>query len=356
MGKDYYQILGVDKSADDEALKKAYRKLALKWHPDRHQAEADKTNAEKKFKEISEAFEVLSDKNKRQIYDTYGEEGLKGGAPPPSAEAGGFPFPGGPNVKFSFTSSGGRGFTPSDPNSIFSEFLREFGATSSMGEDETDFMSAFPGFGRPPKGAKGFGRGMFPTDPFSRGPPSDGGAANDVVHPLALSLEDIYKGVTKKLKITRKLYDASSGRQVPTDKMVEIQVRPGMKAGSKIRFANAGDELPNGTSQDIVFVLEEKPHPVFKRENDDLNITLNLTLAEALTGFKKVIQTLDGRNLAISSKTVVQPGQEQRFPNEGMPTKDPHKKGDLVVKYKIQFPTRLSEDQKQGIRKILEGA
>ncbi|CAG8440660.1 10411_t:CDS:2 [Funneliformis caledonium] len=357
MGKDYYKILGVDKGVDDEALKKAYRKLALKWHPDRHQGDKDKESAEIKFKEISEAFEVLSDKNKRQIYDMYGEEGLKGGAPPPDAGAsfaGGFPagfnFPGGGGTTFTFSSSDGRGFNPSDPNTIFSQFFKGFGDT------DDDFTSAFPGgfrgFGSKSKMSSGFGDfGDFGSDIFNRQRGSDG--VSEVKHSLPLSLEEIYKGTTKKLKVKRKLIDSASGKVVQTDKVLEITVRPGMKAGSKFRFPNSGDELPNGETQDVVVTLEEKPHPVYTRDGDNLHITLQISLLEALVGFKKTIQTLDGRNLVITNTSVISPGQEQRFAKEGMPTKDPIKKGDLVVKYNVLFPAKLSEAQKSQLQNIL---
>ncbi|KAF0473741.1 dnaJ-like subfamily B member 13-like [Gigaspora margarita] len=341
MGKDYYKILGVDKNADDEELKKAYRKLALKWHPDRHQGSADKESAEKKFKEISEAYEVLSDKNKRQIYDTYGEEGLKG-APPPDAggQFSGFQgfqgFPGG-GPTFTFRTGGfGGGFTPTDPTSIFNQFFSQYGS-------DDDLFSQFSR-GRSTGGDFGdiFGRSRGE----SRGP-------SEVKHHLSFTLEELYKGVTKKLKVSRKLYDSASGRQIPTDKIIEVNVRPGLKAGSKFRYSKAGDELPNGETQDIVVVVNEKPHPVFTRDNDDLRIILKISLLEALVGFKNNIQTLDGRSLPLSSNSIIKPGQEQRVPNEGMPTKDPTKKGDLIIKYDVIFPSKLSDSKKKDLKKIL---
>ncbi|CAG8435580.1 3697_t:CDS:2 [Ambispora gerdemannii] len=357
MGKDYYKILEVDKNADDEALKKTYKKLALKWHPDRHKNDSDKETAERKFKEISEAYEVLSDKDKRQIYDAYGEEGLTGA--PPQGDGSGFPggfggFPGS-NVKYTFSTGpgGSRGFTPSNPNDVFGEFMKHFGG---MSNDDDDPFGGFSGFrqGSFGKNARGTGRtGMF-QESFGARTPSE--ANTEVVKPIALTLEDLYKGVTKKMKITRKLFDSATSKQVTADKVIELQVRPGMKAGSKFRFANSGDELPNGVSQDVVFVLEEKPHQIYKRDGDNLIMTLSITLVEALSGFKKPIQTLDGRTLAISSKNIIQPDQEQRVLGEGMPTKDPSRKGDLIVKYKVQFPTRLTDKQKEEIRKVLDSS
>jgi DnaJ family protein B protein 4 len=172
---------------------------------------------------------------------------------------------------------------------------------------------------------------------------------------LAVSLEDLAKGVTKRLKVTRKVTNPASGRT--SDKILTIDVKPGWKAGTKIRFPREGDEYPNGAIQDIVFTLEEKPHPVFTRKGDDLVMSLELTLLEALTGgFSKVVKTLDGRSLPISasSSRIIQPGQEERFPGEGMPiSKKPGQKGDLIVKFAVKFPTTLTAAQKTELKKIL---
>ncbi|KAK3815794.1 MAG: dnaJ-like protein subfamily B member 1-like protein [Linnemannia elongata] len=172
---------------------------------------------------------------------------------------------------------------------------------------------------------------------------------------LAVSLEDLAKGVTKRLKVTRKVTNPASGRT--SDKILTIDVKPGWKAGTKIRFPREGDEYPNGAIQDIVFTLEEKPHPVFTRKGDDLVMSLELTLLEALTGgFSKIVKTLDGRSLPVSasSSRIIQPGQEERFPGEGMPiSKKPGQKGDLIVKFAVKFPTNLTTAQKAELKKIL---
>ena len=135
------------KDADDDAIKKAYRKAALKWHPDRHTDDVNKTAAEKKFKEVSEAYEVLSDKNKRAVYDQFGEDGLKGQPPPSSGGAGGFPgggFPGG-GASFSFSGfpggAGAGGFKPGNAEDIFKTFFANFGGgNGGMGGMGGDFM------------------------------------------------------------------------------------------------------------------------------------------------------------------------------------------------------------------------
>ncbi|KAF9974627.1 hypothetical protein BGZ73_001926 [Actinomortierella ambigua] len=378
MGKDYYQILGVSKDADETAIKKAYRKLALKYHPDKNSSD----DAKKKFQEVSEAYEVLSDKNKRAVFDQFGEAGLKGGAPPPSGGpggAGGFPggfpggfsgaFPGGGGgTTFSFSTGGpgmgggAGGFRPSDAEDIFRHFFASF----SAGADD-DMSGA--GFGsRPGMRSKMGGMGGMPGMGGMGGMPGMGGgarrqqsqtAAEDkpptLTRKLPVSLDDLAKGVTKRLKVTRKVTDGSSR---PTEKILTVDIKPGWKAGTKIRFPREGDEFPDGQIQDIEFVIEEKEHPLFKRQGDDLVYNLELTLAEALTGFSKTVNTVDGGVLPISSSSrIIEPGQEERFPGKGMPiTKKPGQRGELIVKYIIKFPKTLSPRQKEGIKMSLPGA
>ncbi|XP_057947850.1 uncharacterized protein LOC131143511 isoform X3 [Malania oleifera] len=195
MGVDYYKILQVDRNAKDDDLKKAYRKLAMKWHPDKNPN--NKKEAEAKFKKISEAYDVLSDPQKRAVYDQYGEEGLKGQVPPPSGAGGFGPTPDGGPTTFRFN--------PRSADDIFSEF---FGFTSPFG--------GMGDMGGSRASASGFSRSMFPEDLFAsfRGPGGEGsvnvprkGAA--IERTLPCSLEDLYKGTTKKMKISRDVADAT---------------------------------------------------------------------------------------------------------------------------------------------------
>ncbi|KAF9952588.1 hypothetical protein BGZ72_006097 [Mortierella alpina] len=367
MGKDYYSILGVSKDADDDQLKKAYRKLALKYHPDKNSA----PDAQKKFHDISEAYEVLSDSNKRAVFDQYGEEGLKGGGGAGPGGAGGFPggaggfpggfggFPGGGGGHtFTFTSGGpgggmGGGFRPTNADDIFKQFFSGFGGGSPFGDDDMGGFSGMSGGmpgGMPGGGAKG-PRGRASQQQHQQSSAPEKPPA--LIRPLAVSLEDLAKGVTKRLKVVRKVQDGS-GRS--SEKILTVDVKPGWKAGTKIRFPNEGDELPNGAIQDIEFVLEEKPHPQFTRRGDDLIVELELSLLESLTGFSKTVKTLDGKTLPVSASgsRVIQPGQEEKFPGEGMPvSKKPGQKGDLIVKFKVKFPAQLTPAQKEGLRKVL---
>ncbi|XP_042438584.1 dnaJ homolog subfamily B member 4-like [Zingiber officinale] len=344
MGVDYYKILGVDKGAKEDDLKKAYRKLAMKWHPDKNPN--NKKEAEAKFKQISEAYEVLSDPQKRAVYDQYGEEGLKGQVPPPGA--------GGPGGA-TFFSSGGDGptsfrFNPRNADDIFAEF---FGFSSPFGGVSSGAGSARAGSRFPGR------MGMLNEDFFGS---SFGGAGEGASQPrkaapiekrLPCSLEELYKGTTKKMKISREILDAS-GKSMTAEEILTIDVKPGWKKGTKITFPAKGNESPNVLPADITFIIDEKPHPLFSREGNDLIATQTISLAEALTGYTVQLATLDGRSLAIPINKVIHPGYEEVVPEEGMPVpKDPSKKGNLHIKFDIKFPTRLTADQKVGIKKLL---
>ncbi|KAE9384411.1 DnaJ-domain-containing protein [Gymnopus androsaceus JB14] len=405
MGTDYYKLLGIDKSADENAIKKAYKKMALKWHPDRNNGSEE---ASQKFKEISEAFEVLSDKNKRAVYDEFGEAGLKGGGgPPPGAGTGpsgfsGFPggaFPGGAKTfTFStgpgggFGSTGGSGFNPTDPEKIFAQF---FGANSpfSMGsgrgsgspfggmafdDDDDDAMDGtFSSFGGMPGGMGG-----MPKSSRTRPRPSRTSSTTqpppEITRPLPLSLSDLYTTpstpAVKHLKVSRRLLDGST-----EERILDIPIQPGWKSGTKVRFRGAGNEVRvagETQSQDLVFVVEEKPHPVFTREGNDLVCRLKIPLVEALThdsttstspSKKYTIETLDSRKLTVPlPKGIISPNQETKVEGEGMPVRSGgnavnasakggknQKRGDLIVRWDVVFPERLTSSQKEGLRKVL---
>ncbi|CCG84560.1 protein of unknown function [Taphrina deformans PYCC 5710] len=356
----YYTTLGVSKSADDSEIKKAYRKLALKYHPDRNK----EPGAEEKFKKVSEAFEVLSDKEKRKVYDQFGEEGLKGGGGPPPGAGGGFSgMPGG----FQGFSSGGGGmpggssfkFSASDPNDIFSAFFggsdpfASMGGSSGGGGMPSNLFGGMGGMGG--NGMSGMPSGfgsMGGGGGGARGQQMPASEAEVITKPLPLTLEDLFKGTTKKLKITRKLMDAS-GSQVNADNILEVKIKAGYKAGTKITFEKAGDEKRDGTTQTIQFVIEEKPHATFKREGDTIRCVLSLTLLEALTGYEKTVQTIDGRTLRISGSQPAQNGQVQRFPGQGMPNSKSGVRGEFIVEINVKMPTSLSTQQKTDLKRVL---
>ncbi|KAL7169639.1 hypothetical protein ACSBR2_034641 [Camellia fascicularis] len=343
MGVDYYKVLQVDRNAKDDDLKKAYRKLAMKWHPDKNPN--NKKDAESKFKQISEAYDVLSDPQKRAVYDQYGEEGLKGQVPPPGA--GGF---------YGGSDGGGGGgpttfrFNPRSADDIFSEFFgfnSPFGGMGDMGGSRAS--------------ASGFSRGMFPEDIFSSFRGGAGGEGSGHVprkgaaieRNLPCSLEDLYKGTTKKMKISRDVIDAS-GRPTTMEEILTIEIKPGWKKGTKITFPEKGNEQRGVIPSDLVFIIDEKPHSVFKRDGNDLVVTQKISLVDALTGYTAQITTLDGRNLTVAINSIISPTYEEVVKGEGMPIpKEPSKKGNLRIKFNIKFPTRLTSEQKTGIKRLL---
>lgn len=395
MGKDYYEVLGVSRDVDENALKSAYKKAALKHHPDRNPNNPEA--ASKKFKEAAEAFEVLSDKNKRAVYDQFGEEGLKGGGggPPPGFGGGmGGGMGGFPGGGFSFSSgSGAGGFQPMDPNDLFSKVFAGGagfsglesllgGGMGGMGGNGPQSRRGGHPFGGGMGGMGGMGDDMFGSMPgsFSSGhghgsnghasaPPNDDGP-DDVIKPISVSLEDLYKGATKKLKVTRKLRD---GRTV--EKTCEINVKPGWKAGTKIKFPSMGNEDQYGRSAAMVFEIGEKPHPKFTREGDDLIYTYTIPLVEALTGSstseatpstQRTLKHLDDRQIEFklplpssSGGIPIKPDQEIIIPNEGMSITrkgSVKPKGDLKIRIKIEFPNRITSTQVEALKRILGAA
>ncbi|KAI3881038.1 hypothetical protein MKW92_046282 [Papaver armeniacum] len=169
------------------------------------------------------------------------------------------------------------------------------------------------------------------------------------------SLEDLYRGTSKRMKISREIADASGNTQ-HVEEILTIDTKPGWKKGTKITFPEKGNVKPNTIPADLVFVIDEKPHSTFTREGNDLVVTERMSLVDALTGsYTKVhLTTLDGRTLTIPVANVIQPTQEETVPGEGMPLhSDPSRKGNLRVKFHIEFPTRLTAEQKAGIKRLL---
>jgi len=352
---------GISPTATQDEIKKAYRKAALKWHPDKNKS----PQAAEKFKDCSQAYEILSDPEKRQTYDQYGLEFiLSGGRPAPEGAnspegnpfaGGGFPFagagggkpgPGAPRFHFSTSGGGANGFNFSNPDSIFSEFLR------GNGGDDDDFGGFGFGMGGMPGGMPG-GNGRRPGARFNGGRRAPEPEVTVVEKPLAVTLEEMFSGTTKKLKIKRKTYDQATGKQSTQDRILEVPIKKGLKAGSKIKFSDVGDQVEGGT-QDLHFVVQEKPHPLFTRDGDDVKRTIEIDLKEALTGWSRTVQTIDGKQLSVGSSGPTGPAWTERYPSQGMPkSKKPDERGDFIVGVKIKFPTSLTAQQKETLKTIL---
>lgn len=326
-GKDFYNILGLQRNANESEIKKAYRKLAMKWHPDKNQENKD--YAEKKFKAVSEAYEILSDPKKKEIYDQYGEDGLR-------QDGGG----------------GGGGFSSRDAEDIFSQF---FGGAGGGG-GPFGGGGGFGGFGGMPGGMPGgFPGGGFGGHGHGHGAPrqqreAPRKKADPIEQVLRLTLEEMYYGVQKNLKLTRTVIRGGAEQRI--SETLTIDVKPGWKKGTKITFPEKGDEAPGVIAADIIFVVDEKKHPQFERDGNDLICTKRVDLHEALLGTGVFITTLNGKSINVEVPEIVSPKYVKVLVGEGMPlSKSPNAKGDLKIKFDIRFPKELSGTQREADRK-----
>ncbi|XP_073347613.1 dnaJ homolog subfamily B member 4 isoform X3 [Pagrus major] len=304
MGKDYYKTLGISKGATEEDIKKAYRKQALKWHPDKNKSAA----AEEKFKEIAEAYEVLSDPKKREVYDQYGEEGLKGGNGPTAD---------GQGSNFTYTFHG-------DPHATFATF---FGGSNPF--------EIF--FGRKANG----GQQRRKQDPA-------------IIHELRVSLEEVFHGCTKRMKISRKRLNPDGRTMRTEDKILTIEIKRGWKEGTKITFPREGDESPNTIPADIVFVIKDKPHPHFRREGSNIVYPVRVSLRQSLCGCSVTVSTIDGKTCNMKITDVIKPGMRKTVAGQGLPfPKNPEQRGDLVVEFDVNFPETLPGNAKDVLKRHL---
>lgn len=336
MGVDYYKVLGVSRSASPTEIKKAYHQLALKYHPDKNTD--NREEAERRFKEVSEAYDVLSDEKKKKIYDTYGEEGLKGGM----GEGGA----GGPGMNFQgfqgYPGGGGGGggayhFSNADAFNIFEQFFGSsdpFAGGDRFGGGGPGLHRVFRGFGGPGGYTTGFGTPQ--ASPPTEVPP--------VEYTFACTLEEVFTGCTKKFNVSRQM---PSGEE---KKQFEVQVLPGYKKGTRIRFEREGGRVegyPPNVIADMVFVLDEKPHARFERNGADLRTTVHINLKQALLGSTVNVKGIDGKTIALPLTGITKNGRKLRVSGEGMPDRKTNRRGDLYVTMEVDMPEKLSDESKR---------
>ncbi|MBI3342779.1 DnaJ domain-containing protein [Candidatus Gottesmanbacteria bacterium] len=287
--RDYYEVLGVSKNASTEELKRAYRKLALEWHPDRNKA----AGANEKFKEINEAYAVLSDPKKKETYDQFGHAAFApGGGFGAHGAAGQGPFGQGP---FTYTYSTGGGGSP-------------FGA---------DFIDPFEIF------EQFFGGG------FSR---SAGSRQRREVYEITIDFMDAARGVTKEVHVPRGRAGDGSVRKT-------IKIPAGVDTGSRIRF------------DDFDIVVEVRPDKQFKREGNDLIIDHEITYTQAALGAVVEVPTIDG-SLSIRIQPGTQPGTLIRLRGKGVPSVRGGGRGDQYVRVQLTIPTHLSRRQRELLEEL----
>jgi len=303
-GKDYYKILGVEKTAPADEIKKAYRKLAFKYHPD--QNKGDKA-AEEKFKDISEAYAVLSDTEKRRQYDQFGADAF--------------------NSNYSREDI----FRGTDFNSI----LREFGFGGAGGIFGRIFSNQ--------AGTSGFS--------FSSGGNPFGNTfdqryamqGESLSYSLELSLEDIANTAEKII----------SYRIGDKQESVSIKIPAGISDGKRLRVPGKG--MPGkggGLTGDLYVKISVRPHPIFRREEDDLFFTSHIKYSEALFGTTLEVPAISGKTLKLKIPAGVQCGAKLRLKGQGLPNLDNGKKGDAYAEILIDIPKKISPEQKLAVEAL----
>ncbi|KXS11886.1 heat shock protein DnaJ family protein [Gonapodya prolifera JEL478] len=348
-GKDFYGILGVSRDAQNRQIRKAYKELSRKWHPDKNPDK--KEEAQAKFVEISEAYEVLSDEEKRRIYDQYGEEGLK--------------------------QNGGGGQTH-NPFDVFSQFFGgSFGGHQQRQERKGPEISLelavtledlFSGrdvdveLNKQVLCPKCRGTGAKNPDDVTTCSSCHGHGIKIVRHQLGPGMFqqmqttcDVCGG---KGKVVRTKCPHCQGKKVKRrSNQISVAIERGMTDGQKIVFEREGDQSPDVTPGDVVFTLKTAEHPVFTRVGDNLYTHETITLQEALVGFRKVLKHLDGSEVILDRNgTVTQPGYVQELLQEGMPLHTfPSERGKLYVEYNVVLPTKLTTTQADAILQHFSG-
>merc|ERR1712137_795602 len=201
----------------------------------------------------------------------------------------------------------------------------------------------------------GMGDDGFSYSSFGGGMPRRSGGPRKqkpIMRTFQVSLEDLYTGCVKKMKVHRTIMDANGG-SMNVDKICEIKVKPGWKTGTKITFAECGNEAPGYVPADMIFVLEEKPHPFFVREGDNLVHTARISLKEALCGTHVMVKTFSGRNLKVNVRDVVHPGYQKVINGEGMPNQKTGVKGDLIIRFEVDWPHTIPEHAREKIAAVL---
>ena len=312
--KDYYQTLGVSKTASEKEIKQAYRKLARKHHPDVNPG--DKT-AEARFKEINEAYEVLGDPDKRKKYDELGanwrmyEQAQQHGA------GGANPFTGG---AWNINMGGPGGYRTMTEEEMHELFGNE--------DPFSDFFRTFFGGGGPREGAGRARQGRAPRTQKGR----------DIEHEVELTLEEAYHGATRRISI----------KQGGHARSVDVRIPVGVKDGSRVRAAGEGESGSNGgASGDLYLRVRIRPHPVFERKGTDLHTTVAVPVTIAVLGGEAQVPTITG-SVRLKIPETTQSGQVFRLKGHGMPAVGrPDERGDLYATVDVQLPRSLTKDQRQ---------
>lgn len=318
-GKDYYSILGISRNASEREIKQAYRKLARQYHPDVNSGDK---SAEAKFKQINEAYEVLSDKEKRRKYDQFGDQ-------------------------WQYADQFAQARRQQTP---FRDFSQAGG--QSFRFEEADLGSLFDGL---------FGGGIRRRQVRPR-------RGKDIRHPIEVTLEEAYHGTKRTITLqTEQPCPDCKGtglmQNLPCSvcrglgvvsgvKRLEVKIPSGVKNGSRVRVAGKGEPgYAGGASGDLYLVVSVKPHRLFERKGDDLYVEVAVPLAVAVLGGEVFVPSLKGE-LALKVPPETQNGRAFRLAGRGMPHLGNSSHGDLLAKVSVVLPTKLSEEEKKLFERL----
>lgn len=316
--RDYYDILGVKRTASEGDIKSAYRKLARKYHPDVNKA----PDAAEKFREATKAYEVLSDKEKRKTYDQFGAAAFERGAAGGSGGAGGFrpggggPGGGGVRIDFGDIFGGGGG-----------------GGSGFMGMSLDEIMEHLSGQARRGGGQRSARRSQ-------RGPAPTGA---DLEHELRLDFMQAIYGTEAALQITGG--DGAGGQRNQT---ITVKIPPGVKDAQRIRVRGKGQPGPGGPG-DLYIVCRIAKHPYYRREGNDLYVDVPISISEAALGAKIDVPTIDGMT-TVTVPPGTPSGRRLRLREKGVKAADGKSRGDQYVAIKIVPPEKLSDEQRQALK------
>jgi len=356
MSKDYYDTLGVNKNASKEEIKKAFYKLAHKYHPDK------KDGNEAKFKEVNQAYQVLSDDEKRAKYDQFGSgyENMGGGHAHQGAGFGGFDFSGFQNGDFDF----------GNLNDIFSDFFgggmggrREARRGRDIStEIQISFSEAIFGVTRKILITKTStcticdGKGAKPGTKMETCKTCNGqGTLRETRRSFlgTISTTKLCETCLGAGEVPKEVCERCKGKGVfRREEEISIAVPAGIRDGEMIRMSGMGEAISKGASGDLYIKINVAPHPVFKREGNDLVMTLDLSLSDALLGTKHTIETLDGK-IEVTIPEGVGINEILRVRGKGVPA-GKSKRGDLLIKLNIKLPKKLSKKSRELIEKLKE--
>lgn len=314
-GKDYYRILGIKRDASEQEIKQAYRKLARKYHPDVNPGDA---SAEAKFKEINEAYEVLSDKEKKQKYDRYGDQWQ---------------------------------YADQFANAGDSQNFSRQGSTQGFQFEEGDLSDLFGGL---------FGRGR--TGGFGRQSRSSRG--RDIEQPVEVTLEEAFSGSNRILSMeSREACPSCSGTgriqnavcsacmgsgMVSGLKRIEVKIPAGVRDGSRVRVSGKGEAgYGSGKPGDLFLITSVIPHRQFERKDDNLYVDIQVPLTVAVLGGEVRVPTLRGSRLALKIPSETQNGREFRLTGQGMPVLGKTGRGDLIARVKVILPEKLRAEERK---------